>query len=42
MEGGGGYMGRSFHRGIFHGGREVLHEGAPDFPSLFKKRSEIK
>jgi hypothetical protein len=38
----GGYVGGSFNGGSFHGGRDIALKGAPDFPALFKKRSEIK
>jgi hypothetical protein len=31
------YVGRSFI-----GGRDIAMKGAPDFPALFKKNSEIK
>jgi hypothetical protein len=34
----GGYMGGSFHEGSFHGGRDIAMKGAPDFPSLLKKK----
>jgi hypothetical protein len=34
-------VGGSFHEGSFHGGRDIAMKGAPDFPPLFKKRSEI-
>jgi hypothetical protein len=40
--GGGGYVGESFHGGCFLGGRDFSIKGVPDFPALFKKRSEIK
>ena len=36
------YVGGSFHEGSFHGGRDIAIKGTPDFPALFKKRSEIK
>ena len=36
-----GYVGGSFHEGSFHGGRDIAMKGAPDFPALLKKRSEI-
>ena len=39
---GGGYIRGSFHGGGFHGGRDIAMKGVPDFPALFKKRSEIK
>ena len=43
MEGGGkGYGGGFFQGGCFLGGRDISMKGAPDFPALFKKRSEIK
>jgi hypothetical protein len=35
-------VGGPFHRGSFHGGRDIAVKGAPDFPALLKKRSEIK
>ena len=38
----GGYVGGSVHEGSFHGGRDIAMKGTPDFPALFKKRSEIK
>ena len=34
----GGYKERSFHGGIFHGGRELSMEGELDLSNLFKKR----
>jgi hypothetical protein len=40
--GGGGYLGESFRGGCFLGVRDISMKGAPDFPALFKKRSEIK
>ena len=36
-----GYVGGSYHEGSFHGRRDIAMKGAPDFPALFKKRSEI-
>ena len=38
----GGYVGGSWNGGSFHVGRDIVMKGAPDFPALFKKRSEIK
>jgi len=39
---GGGYVEGSFHRGICHRERLFSIKGAPYFPALLKKRSEIK
>jgi hypothetical protein len=37
-----GYGRGSFHGGYFIGGKDISMKGVPDFPALFKKRSEIK
>ena len=37
----GGFVGGSFHEESFHGGRDIAMKGTPDFPALFKKRSEL-
>ena len=42
VEGGGGSEGEGYMGGSFHGGRDFSIKEAPDFPALFKKRSEIK
>jgi len=39
--GGGGYVRGSSHGGSFYGEIEFSMKGAPDFPALLKKRSEI-
>ena len=35
-------MGGSFHEGSFPVESGIAIKGAPDFPSLFKKKTEIK
>jgi hypothetical protein len=35
-------VGGSSHRKCFLEGRDITMKGAPDFPAVFKKQSEIK
>jgi hypothetical protein len=37
-----GSEGSGLRGGSFHGVRDIAMKGVPDFPALFKKRSEIK
>ena len=34
----GGYFGKTFHRGICHGGKKIFMKGVQDFLALFTKK----